>query len=347
MRSLYSVLVVSKRSPPIGDAMQSKNSAIAPDSSYLHGLKDIQVAPIFILGDQRSGTTLLYKTLTDTGCFNAVRAYHIIKYDEILSNHFNQIEEQAIQELAVRFKALGISDRKIDRVAATPNLPEEYGFILKNVVGDELFITSENLSVFQQLCRKIQVASDLEKPLLLKNPWDFPQFLRVKQFIPNARFIFIHRNPIHVVSSRIKASRSMIFDWNDYTALISPLYAEIFGNPIKRSLIRLLYSKRFGLGLRQSIQTSIKATTYYMENIGALPAQDYISIRYEDLCNSPAATIGQIMTFLNIEDRSNLDYAQIIEPRSLNLLPEVQKRAKQIQQKSKEYFDYYGYADYA
>lgn len=327
--------------------MESTDSATAPDSSYLHRLENVQVSPIFILGCQRSGTTLLYKTLADTGCFNVVRAYHVIKYDEILSNYFNQTEEQAIQKLAVRFKELGISDRKIDRVTATPSLPEEYGFILKNVVGDEFFITPQNLSVFQQVCRKIQLSSNLNRPLLLKNPWDFPHFLQVKQFVPSAKFIFIHRNPIHVVSSRIKASRSLIFDWNEYTALLAPQYREMFSNPIRRGFIRLLCSKRLGLELRQSVQASVEATTYFMENIGALPAQDYISIKYEDLCESPAATIGQIMTFLNIEDCSNLDYAQIIEPRSLNLLPEVQKRAKQIQQKSRAYCDYHGYSDCA
>ena len=316
----------------------------SPDSPYLNMLEDVAITPTIILGDQRSGTTLLYKTLADTGSFNAVRAYHIIKYDEILSNHINQQQAQAIETLERRFEALGIGDRKIDRVAATPSLPEEYGFILKNVVGDELFITPKNLATFQQLCRKIQVSSDPKKPLLLKNPWDFPQFLRVKQFVPHAKFIFIHRNPIHVISSRLKASRSMIYDWNDYTALIAPIYAQIFSNPIKRSFIRLLSSKRLGLGLRRSIQTSVEATTYFMENISQLSEQDYVSIRYEDLCAAPASTIKQVMAFVNIEDRSNLDNSVVIEARQINLLPEVQKRARQIQQKSKAYFDYHGYS---
>ena len=324
--------------------MQSKDRSVTPDNQYLDTLKNVEIDPIFILGDQRSGTTLLYKTLADTGCFNVVRAYHIIKYDEILFNHFNKIEEQAIQALAARFQALGISDRKIDRVAATPNLPEEYGFILKNVAGDELSITPHNLPVFRQLCRKIQVSSDPNKRLLLKNPWDFFQFLYVKQLVPSAKFIFIHRNPIHVISSRIKTSRSLVYDWNEYTALIAPIYAEIFSNPIKRSLIRILSSKYLGISLRRSIQTSIEATTYFMQNVDKLPRQDYLSIKYEDLCQAPEHTIQQIMTFLNIEDYLTLDYAQIIKPRSLNLLPEVQKRAMQIQQKSKEYFDRHSYS---
>ena len=324
--------------------MRSTNQAAPLDSQYLDRLKNVDTDLIFILGDQRSGTTLLYKTLTDTGHFNAVRAYHIIKYHEILFNHFNQIEEQAIQELAARFKALGISDRKIDRVAATPYLPEEYGFILKNVAKDELRITPQNLPLFEQLCRKVQTSSDPAKPLLLKNPWDFSQFLYVKQVRPKAKFIFIHRHPIHVISSRIKTSRSLIYDWNEYTALIAPIYAEIFRNPIKRSLIRVLSSRRLGLGVRRSIEASIKATNYFMQNIDQLSAEDYLSIRYEDLCQAPEPTIQQIMTFLGIENSSTLDYSQIIKPRSLNLLPEVEKQAEKIQQQSKAYFERYGYS---
>ena len=324
--------------------MQSTDEAVVPDSQYLDRLKDVKIAPIFILGDQRSGTTLLYKTLADTGCFNVVRAYHIIKYDEILSHYFNGTEEQAIEMLAARFEDLGIGDRKIDQVAATPNLPEEYGFILKSVVGDELFITSQNLPTFHQLCRKVQVSSGLDRPLLLKNPWDFPQFLYVKQVVPDAKFIFIHRNPIHVISSKIKASRSLLYDWNEYTALIAPIYAELFKNPIRLNFIRLLHSKYLGMGLRQVMQKSAEATAYFMQNISELPEQDYISIRYEDLCREPDLTIQQVMAFLDLQDYLELEFSQRIKPRSLNLLPEVKKRAKQIQQTSEAYFDFHGYS---
>ncbi|EDX82585.1 hypothetical protein S7335_1289 [Synechococcus sp. PCC 7335] len=323
--------------------MQPTDLTSNPDSQYLNEIKDIKVAPIFILGDQRSGTTLLYKTLADTGYFNVVRAYHIIKYDEILSNHINKREDLAIRDLEERFKEVGISDRKIDHVAATPSLPEEYGFILKNVVGKELFITPRNLPTFQQLCRKIQAISDPAKPLLLKNPWDFPQFLQVKQFARGAKFIFIHRHPVHVVSSKLKASRSVIYGWNEYTAMLSPLYRETLSNPIKRSLLRVLVSKSLGLSLHQTIKSSVDAINYYMESINRLSPLEYISIRYEDLCSAPAATIKQVMNFLTIEDHSGLDYSQVIKPRPLNLLPEVQNRASSIQQRSKAYFDYYGY----
>lgn len=323
--------------------MQSTKDHPIADRPYLDLLSKVDFSPIFIMGDHRSGTTLLYKTLVATGCFNFVKAYHIIKYDEILSNHINQTENLAIQELEELFKSLGISDRTIDKVMATPDLPEEYGFILKNVAGDESCITPQNLSVFQQLCRKIQFASEPDKPLLLKNPWDLPQFIYVKSVIPNAKFIFIHRHPIHVINSKLKAARTLLSSWNSYTALIARWYAQIFKNPAQRNFYQLLYSKYFNLGLRRVTKQSIESTTYFLENIESLPEQDYLCVRYEDLCQAPEATIDKILEFLDLEARSTLEYQKLISPRSIKLLPEVQRQYEQIRKKLQAYFAYHGY----
>ena len=324
--------------------MTSLSKKVVNDEKHLDLLSNVDFSPIFIMGDHRSGTTLLYKTLAATKCFNFVKAYHIIKYDEILSNHINQTESQSIQELNSHFKSLGISDRTIDRVVATPTLPEEYGFILKNMVGDESFITPKNLTVFRQMCRKIQFSSDFDKPLLLKNPWDFPQFMYVKTSIPNAKFIFINRHPIHVINSKLKAARTLLSSWNPYVDLIAKWYRQIFNNPIKRNLYKLFYSNYFDLGLRRVTTQSIKSTTYYLKNIEKLADADYISVRYEDLCQEPETTIQSILVFLGLEARSTLEYQKLIRPRSIDLLPEVQRQYEQIHQKLHVYFDYEGYA---
>jgi hypothetical protein len=70
------------------------------DRQYLEKLENVSLQPIFILGLHRSGTSILYKTLGLTGCFNLVTAYHIIKYSEILYNHINSKEGKSKEELA-------------------------------------------------------------------------------------------------------------------------------------------------------------------------------------------------------------------------------------------------------
>jgi hypothetical protein len=323
--------------------MQSTNNNPASDCPYLDLLSQVDYSPVFIMGDHRSGTTLLYKTLVATGCFNFVRAYHVIKYDEILSNHINQTEKHAIQELEEFFTSLGISDRTIDKVMATPDLPEEYGFILKNVAQEKSYITPQNLPIFQQLCRKIQFISEPGKPLLLKNPWDFNQFMYVKNVVPSAKFIFIHRHPVHVINSKLKAARTLLADWNSYVALIATWYKQIFENPVQRNLYRLLYSKYFNLGLRRVTKQSMESTAYYLKNVESLPEPDYLCVKYEDLCQAPEANINKILGFLDLETRSTLEYQKLISPRAIDLLPEVQKQYENIHQKLQDYFVHHEY----
>lgn len=312
------------------------------DKSYLDLLQPVDFEPIFIMGDHRSGTTLLYKTLVATECFNYVRAYHIIKYDELLSNYVNHIENQVRQKLEELFKSLSISDRVFDQVAVTPDLPEEYGFILKNA-GYESHLTPDNLPLFTELCRKIQFISNSEKPLLLKNPWCFPHFAYIKSVFPKAKYIFIHRHPIHVINSKLKATRSILADWNAYTALLSTQYTQIFENAVQRFVYRLLYSTYFDLGLRRVTQQAVESTTYFLDNVDSLPIADYVSVRYEDLCNEPEATILKILGFLGMKPRGTLAYDTLIEPRPTKLLPEVQRKYEQIHQKLQPYFAYHGY----
>jgi hypothetical protein len=313
-----------------------------PDESYLHLLEKVDFTPIFIMGDHRSGTTALYQILVATECFNYLNASHIIKYDEILDSNINGTQERTHQELEKLFKSLEISDRLLDKVKPTPDLPEEYGFILANA-GYESYLTPKNLFLFTQLCKKIQFASNPYKPLLLKNPWCFPHFMYIKSVLPKAKFVFLHRHPLHVMNSKLKAVRLMLSVKSSYIQLISQRYHEIFDNPMRRLLFMVLYSRFLGLGLRQVTQKSMLATNYFLENIKALPTTDYISIKYEDLCQAPESTIQKVLEFLQLEAKTTVDYEKLIATRPLTLLPEVQNSYDEICRKLQPYLVHCGY----
>ena len=91
-------------------------------------LTDVSLQPIFIMGDHRSGTTLLYQLLDTCDCFNVVRAYHLIGYDSVLANYVNGQQQVALQRLDEQFRNIGAKDRIFDGVEVSPLLPEEYGF---------------------------------------------------------------------------------------------------------------------------------------------------------------------------------------------------------------------------
>jgi hypothetical protein len=319
-------------------------AAEARDDAYLHLLDGVDFQPVFILGDHRSGTTLLYRLLSETGSFNFVTAFHLIRADQLLFHHMSGSTPWAKEELDRQFQALGITNRIIDGVQVTSALPEEYGF---NLVGEKYRpqLKPSNLPGFLRLCRKIQFTSEPERPLLLKNPWDYLNFAYVKSALPTARFVFIHRNPIHIMNSQLNATRSLLAEKNPYAALLADWYTELFQRPLRLQIARLLFSPRLGIGARMVTRHIKRATTYYLKHVDTLPTTDYVSIRYEDLCVDPRGQIGRILAFLGLEEQIPLSYESYIEPRATRLLPEVARRENHIQQKMKPYFAEFGYAD--
>jgi hypothetical protein len=297
--------------------------------------------PIFIMGDHRSGTTLLYKLLVETGCFNFVSAYHVIQYNEILYNFIHQREAQAKQTLSEKLKALSIGDRAIDQVIATPDLPEEYGFIFKQF-GYEPYLTLETQPILLELCQKIQFLSPSSKPLLLKNPWDFRQFMEVYQAFPNAHFIFLHRHPIHTLSSKVKALRILLTVKDPYMAMLLPWYDQFFNSRLQQLLYRLLYSEKLGLDLYQTSRQAVKTTNYFVKNIPKIPQTQYISIGYEDLCETPRLIMARIFDFLKLQE-IDTPYEDFIQPRPLALLPEITHQYQKLKQNLSLYMKFHNY----
>ena len=70
------------------------------------------------------------------------------------------------------------------------------------------------------------------------------------------------------------------------------------------------------------------------------PIQRNLCVTYEDLCKTPEATIFKILAFLKLKPKSTLDYKSLIQPRPVNLLPEVKRKYDEIYQKLQPYFIY-------
>jgi hypothetical protein len=312
------------------------------DEEYLQKIKDIDFQPVFILGYHRSGTSILYKILTETNSFNSVTAYHIIKYYELLYNHENNKEEMVKKELTKYLAESGSAKRKIDKMKVTADFAEEYGFLLNNQTF-EMYLKNQNINLFKEMGQKIQYISHNNKPLLLKNPYDFPNFIYIKQKIPNAKFIFIHRHPFKTISSTMKAMKVLNDERNSYTSLLSKKYNQVYDNPL------LLYYVRTSLGLLAPLATmqfilyATKVSKYYLKNIQKIPEKDYVIIKYGDLCQNPKENIERIMDYLNISPEKQLDYESLIKPRATSLHPDVDRLRKFIYTRMKKYFTNFGF----
>ena len=129
---------------------------------------------------------------------------------------------------------------------------------------------------------------------------------------------------------------------NKFTALFFKRYNQYYENPLSLLAARINYSSPFPPAVFNVIRRSIKDTRYFLKNISHLKNDDYISIKFEDLCSEPKKIITNILDFLHI--KSNIDFSEFIKPRNLSLTPEVRILKNFIFKKMKPYFEYFEYS---
>jgi len=302
--------------------MSYRIKATDKDEAHKALLRDVPFEPVFIMGLHRSGTTFLHNILAHTRQFNVVRAYHVIRYGEIVDNHLRGKTTKAKQELAEEFESRGITDRQVDLVKVSPESPVEYGFAIDP--GARGALTPATLPKFMELCAKIQLTGDPRKPLLLKNPWDVTCFLYVRQCFPNCKFIFLHRHPLSVLHSQIQIIRSIRDRSNPYLALISTSYRTLLEQPWRRALVNLLISDRLGAPRRLAGFRTARGISYLLDNLSQLPESQTIAVRYEDICADPDAELQRIMNFLGIGFKVS-GFRSLVQERGLNPSPEARQ----------------------
>jgi hypothetical protein len=318
-------------------------TANTPDHELTCLLDPVEFRPFFILGAHRSGTTLLYRMLQATELFNVLTLYHVVNYNEVLYNHINHKTAEARQALNDFFKNRGMHDRVIDGVQIDSDLPEEYGFILRNAAYDPC-VNATSLPKFIELCKKVQFVSNPSRPLLLKNPRDFDRFPYLLEKFPDSKFIFIHRHALETINSRLKAIRAVFRCRSEYQATVNQSYARMFANPFRLYVSRLRLSGRLGLDLRRVRRDFAAGADYFLKNIGYLPPSAYRSVRYEDLCSKPESVIREIIDFLQMPAKPDVQYDAFIHKRPVVLLAEVARKRAGIMRSLKRYQEYCGYA---
>jgi hypothetical protein len=313
-----------------------------PDLQYLEKLNNITTQPIFILGLHRSGTSILYKVLTATGAFNPVTAYHIMRYDQLMKNHIENTEETEKNNLTESFKKEGLDDRKVDSLKLSADFEEEYGFLLGQYTQN-MVINRKTVALFEEMCKKIQFIAENNKPILLKNPFDFTKFLYIKQVFPHAKFIFTHRHPLPTVSSNLKAIRSVFEDKNPYTAALSNIYDMFYSNPIMLPFLRYMYSTVPEIGVFLITRFCSASVKFFLRNIGKIPETDYTTVGYEEFCRSPRKIIDNIMKTFSLKMVNDIDVASYISPREAPIDIKVRKMRRHIYSSMKNYSDRFHY----
>lgn len=298
------------------------------DAAHLEKLRDVSYEPIFIIGDHRSGTTLLYQLLASSGAFNITTTYHVIGYPSLVAHALNGSTEEAKEHLNQRFRDLNLTTRVIDEMELNADTPEEYGIILHSEAG-KLILDDESLPAFDLMSRKLQfISGHPDRPLLLKNPWDYPNFWTIRRLFPEAKMIFIHRHPVDTINSQLKAMRQNWHEGNPYIEMLSDAFAHLQRHRVVRPFMRWVTDphSRVRLGQRMVTRRARASMNYYLRNIEKLAPSRYISVKYESLCADATSEIERILAFLGVHVPAQ-DYQGQIAPRPVRLLPGLEADA--------------------
>ena len=296
--------------------------------------------PVFIMGHHRSGTTILYQLLAQTALFNLTTAYHVLNRHRLLALHAAGEEPQAREELRRQFEARGLRDREFDSIKITPDIPEEYAYALEPQ-GPRPRLSPQNLDGFQRFCRTVTATQDPARPLLLKNPYDTGNFLYIQEALPAAVFVYIHRDPVEVVSSQIRAIRSLLEKKNEYAALVVEGYRRLYEQPFNLALLRFLCAVRFPL-LVGTVARNLARVNDHVLRHGEQMGDRCFNLTYAELCAAPAQTISAILQFLGRRDVPERDYAGLVKPRRSEPPPEVEARRHRIRARNAEYCRRFG-----
>ena len=311
------------------------------DEAYLDRLKGVTFRPVFIIGPHRSGTTILYRVLAETECFNLTTAYHIVHRDRLLELRFTGKEQAAREDMTRTFAGKGLLGGEHNKAPISPDIPEEYCFALEHQ-GRRILVDAANLDSFNTFCKKLQVLQDPARPLLLKNPYDTLNFLYLHQTFPEARFVFIYRHPVDVVNSQMTLLRRIFEKKSEYHALIFDRYRRLTESPARMAAVSFFYSARFPFLVRQVSHYVSRNFDYMLANMEKLGEQA-IGITYPELCQDPNQTVRRILDFAGVKEPREQDYSKLIREREPAILPDVEKHRAWIEKRNETYCRRFGF----
>ena len=274
------------------------------DAPHLGLLADVPLRPIFIMGLHRSGTTWLYESLAAVYGLGAVTLHEVFCYPRLLARQLAGRSEEDRRLIDEHFAAQGLATRGVDAIELSHATVEEYGWILQRY-GGSLKVTPKTKIVLDRLIRKIQHARPDAPAVLLKNPWDTSNAARIAELYPEAKFVFIARDPLRIAHSLYK--NSLIFGGADVHFLMLLMQGFPLGRFVigcQRLLWKLvgerLYSK---VTVRWILNDVAKELAGYRTSFAALPAERKLEVTYTQLSSDPRETLTRIGAFLGLEAR--------------------------------------------
>lgn len=292
------------------------------DDAYLSELAKIPLKPIFIMGLHRSGTTFLYDSVSKCFPVANLSLYHIFYYHRLMKNQVEGGEEKDRETLNRLFRSLGIIDRKIDAVYVDDKMVEEYGWMLRNE-SYHISVHETNKDFLKQICQKLLYVHPGSQAVLLKNPWDTAKASDILKWFPEAKFIYITRDPIYILNSQINAALDLMTGPQPFQTMLVDEF-KIPGGKITLNIIYALWkvvrglkqvvgNGVYGFVIKQFVKQTLKIDLGgYYRAIKELPEESVFQLTYGSFNKDPVGKLKEIQTFLDLPFDEN---PETIEPK--------------------------------
>lgn len=260
----------------------------------------LTVPPIFIIGHWRSGTSFLHNLLCQV-----YPAAYTTTYQAALPNNlfaFNGLIKFFV-------KVFMPQQRPTDAMRMHPNLPQEeelalghewffsfyYWFYFPRqarYLADEFMYLDDSQSMrslefrryYKEYIRRCQLNTGGEV-FISKNPVNTARISVLLDEFPDARFIYLKRNPYETLQS------SMIF----FQSLLSGVSLQEYE---KRDVDRFL------------LRNYRRLICYYLETKKLIPSNHLVELRYEELIKHPAKVLSDLTARLDLGLDADLSKAE-------------------------------------
>lgn len=253
----------------------------------------IEKDPVFILGHWRSGTTYLHNLISQDRDMAYVTTYQSVFPNQLLSSRWL---------FRTMMNAKMPKKRPADNVELDADYPQEEEFALGDVNPYgyynfwyfpketknycDRYLHLDTLSAkeqerwkrdYEKFVKKTLLNQTPSQRFLSKNPPHTSRIPQLLELFPNAKFIYIHRNPVTVFLST----------FNFFTKTIPPLQFQDVSDLEMEDNILYVYHKML---------------KKYEADKAMVPAGNLIEIKYEDFEHEPLQNLEQIYTQLQIPD---------------------------------------------
>ena len=254
--------------------------------------------PVFVLGHWRSGTSFLQYLLGQDPQFGYLNKFQAIfpelflTSENILKPIVKKISKQFetrdnVKDISVNWDWDSPSELDIALTTfcspASPHWGHTFPHNHKEYFRKYLFLneaTKEDRKLWKKtydyLIKKLTIEND-DKQIVIKSPGNTARIRYLLEMYPNAKFLYIHRNPYDVFYSNIKL-------WNTLLDILS-------FQDFDRSQIHSIILDNYEMLLKS-----------YLTDRELIPDNNLVEIRFEEFADNPLPHLEKAYDILNLEN---------------------------------------------